>query len=196
VLQEGEFERVGGIKTIRVNVRVITATNRDLREEVENGRFREDLYYRLNVLPIEIPPLRERPEDIKQLMRHYVNEFNARFRKNVSVVPQAVMDTLIAYPWPGNVRELRNVVERAMVLADGDVLELTYPMGTRDRAPCQEAVPEVSIQTYDIAVKEFKKRLIATAVEKTGGNKAGAARILGIQPTYLSRLIRQFGLKI
>ena len=123
-LEERAFKRVGGAADIRVQVRVIAATNRDLEEEVKRGRFREDLYYRLNVMPVVMPSLRERPGDIPQLIAYYVDVFNREFRKHISRVAPSAMDRLKTYPWPGNVRELRNAVERAMLLAEGGELAL------------------------------------------------------------------------
>ena len=124
VLQEGEFERLGSPRTIKVNVRVIAATNRDLAEEVRKGRFREDLYYRLNVFPIRMPPLRERAEDIPLLVWAFLEEFSSRMGKKITQVPRATMEALQRHPWPGNVRELRNVIEHAAIITTGDTLRM------------------------------------------------------------------------
>ncbi len=124
VLQEREFERVGGSKTIRVDVRVVAATNRDLTKAVAEGKFRQDLYYRLNVFPVHLPPLRERPEDIPLLVHYFVARYAAKIGRQVSRVPREVMQRLVAYAWPGNIRELENVIERAMILSPGPGLVL------------------------------------------------------------------------
>ena len=126
VLQEGEFERLGSPRTIKVNVRVIAATNRDLAEEVRKGRFREDLYYRLNVFPIRVPPLRERPEDIPLLVWAFLEEFSSRMGKKITQVPRKTMEALQRHPWPGNVRELRNVIEHGAIITTGDTLRVPH----------------------------------------------------------------------
>ena len=139
-LEEKSFKRVGGSVDIRVDVRVVAATNRKLETEVKEGRFREDLYYRLNVLPIELPPLRARPGDMPLLVNYYVDAYNREFRKRVRGVEPSAMEALKAYGWPGNVRELRNVVERAMLLADGHDADLArLPGGVRRPAPPHRA---------------------------------------------------------
>src|SRR5262249_44643277 len=124
VLQEREFDRVGGTAPVRVDVRVIAATNRDLLQEVQEKKFREDLYYRLNVFPVRLPPLRERPDDIPLLVHYLTNKFMLRIGKRLQGVSRATMQRLVEYPWPGNVRELENVLERAVILATGDSLEI------------------------------------------------------------------------
>ena len=123
-LQESEFERVGGVRTIRVDVRLIAATNSDLKKEIAQGSFREDLYYRLNVVPIRLPSLRERASDIPLLGLHFIRNFNARLKKNIDGIEPAALARLTSYPWPGNIRELENVIERAVLFCDGDELHL------------------------------------------------------------------------
>jgi Nif-specific regulatory protein len=194
VLQEGEFERVGGVRTLKVNVRVIAATNRELERAVQEGRFREDLYYRLNVLPIHIPPLRQRREDVLPLVRHFIHLLNGKLGKSIDTIPRAVADALTAYDWPGNVRELMNVIERSMILSEGNVLELGTSLSPKTDPVCTTG-GGVVVRPYEIAVKDFKRELIVEAIRLCDGNKAAAARTLRIQPTYLSRLIRQFELK-
>src|SRR5687767_6542350 len=125
VLQESEFERVGGIKTIKVDVRLVTATNRDLAAELQTGGFREDLYYRLNVVPIHLPPLRDRREDIPLLVSHFITKFNDRLRKEITHIEPAAVDRLVSYNWPGNIRELENVIERTMLFCEGSVIRLS-----------------------------------------------------------------------
>ena len=127
VLQEQEFERLGGTRTIRVNVRLVAATNRDLAKMVAEGRFRSDLYYRLNVFPLALPPLRERPDDIPRLVRHFTQRFARRMGRRIESIPSATMDALVRYPWPGNVRELQNIIERAVILSPGPTLQVPSP---------------------------------------------------------------------
>ena len=127
MLQEQEFERLGGTRTIRVDVRLVAATNRDLARMVADGRFREDLYYRLNVFPVVLPPLRERRDDIPRLVRHFTQRFARRMGRRIETIPSAVMEALVRYPWPGNIRELQNVIERAVILSPGPSLQV--PLG-------------------------------------------------------------------
>src|SRR5262249_34395517 len=133
VLQEQEFERLGSTRTVRVDVRLVAATNRDLAQMAADGRFRSDLYYRLNVFPVVLPPLRQRPEDIPMLARHFTQRFARRMVRRIETIPGAVMDTLVASPWPGNVREMQNVIERAVILSPG--LSLQVPPGALQPAP-------------------------------------------------------------
>ena len=123
-MQEQEFERLGGTKTIKVDVRLVAATHRDLAKMVADGRFREDLYYRLNVFPLVLPPLRERRDDIPRLVRHFTQRFARRMGRRIETIPSAVMEALVRYPWPGNVRELQNVIERAVILSPGPSLQV------------------------------------------------------------------------
>src|SRR5262249_7162536 len=123
-LQEQEFERLGSTRTVRVDVRLVAATNQDLGKMVAEGRFRSDLYYRLNVFPVVLPPLRERSDDIPTLARHFTQQFARRMGRRIETIPAAVMDTLVQYPWPGNIRELQNVIERAVILTRGPALQI------------------------------------------------------------------------
>jgi formate hydrogenlyase transcriptional activator len=127
VLQQQEFERLGGTRTIRVDVRLVAATNRDLARMVADGRCRSDLYYRLNVFPVVLPPLRERPDDIPQLLRHFTQRFTRRMGRRIETIPTAVLDALVRYPWPGNIREMQNVIERVVILSPGPALQV--PLG-------------------------------------------------------------------
>jgi transcriptional regulator with GAF, ATPase, and Fis domain len=174
VLEAGEFERLGSPKTIKVNVRVIAATNRDLTEEIRKGRFREDLYYRLNVFPIRVPPLRERTEDIPVLVWTFLEEFSTRMGKKITQVPRKTMDALVRHPWPGNVRELRNVIEHGAILTTGDTLRL--PM-LEDAAPAGAPPPTLA---------DSERELILRALASTGwrvkGPK-GASAALGLNPS-------------
>jgi len=191
VLQEHEFERVGDTKTISVDCRIIAATNRDLVGLVEQERFREDLYYRLNVLPVFLPPLRERPDDIGLLVSHFIERYAESNSRSISGISNDALGYLKAYSWPGNVRELQNVIERAVVLAD------------RDRIGCEHLILNASdLRRQDIysgknlkdAVNIFKKHYIIRVLEKTGWKQTEASRILGIQRTYLSRLVKELNI--
>ena len=185
VLQEGEFERVGGTETRRVSVRVIAATNHDLQEAVEEQRFREDLYYRLNVFPIHIPPVRNRTEDIPPLVKHFVMKYASNMGKKIEAIPQATMKAMKAYRWPGNVREIQNVIERAVILCRGTHLQ----MG--------DWLPKPSIKsTKDdgLTLQETERRHIIKVLEMTGwrvSGEHGAAKILGIKPTTLEARMKK-----
>jgi len=188
VLEDGRFERVGSPKTISVNVRIIAATNRDLRQAVKEGTFRSDLFHRLNVFPIHLPPLRERTEDIPQLIWAFVEAFGKRMGKSIKSIPRKVMQQLQEYSWPGNVRELRNIVERAMILADHDVLEIELPPETGD------GVKSSSLA----ALKEQERDQILRVLQETGWRVRGphgAAEILGIKPTTLEARMARFGIR-
>jgi formate hydrogenlyase transcriptional activator len=190
VLQEGEFERVGGVQTLKVNVRVVAATNQDLEKAVESGRFRADLYYRLNVFPIAVPPLRERREDIPVLARHLVIRNAARLGKRIDEVRKRDLEALVAYGWPGNVRELENVVERAVILTRGPALELG------DCMPVAAPAPPRSCGMPTLA--EVEHVHIIEALQSTRGRVSGprgAARLLGIKPTTLEARIRRLGIQ-
>ena len=192
VLQEREFERVGGTHPIKVNIRLLAATNRDLQEAVKKGEFRQDLYFRLAVVKITVPPLRERREDIPMLTRHFVQKQAMRCRVKAKPISREVMATLVNYDWPGNVRELENAIERALVMGSSDMVLLEdLPESLLE----QTAPDEVTEGKYHATVKEHKKRLILDAVEQTGGNYVEAAAILGVHPNYLHRLIRNLQLK-
>jgi transcriptional regulator with GAF, ATPase, and Fis domain len=192
VLQEREFERVGGTHPIRVDIRLVAATNRDLSEAVRNGEFRQDLYYRLAVVKMTMPPLRERKEDIPVLARHFVKKYAKRCKVKPRPVSREAMACLMNYDWPGNVRELENAIERALVLGSSDtVLAEDLPESLLEQAP----EPEMSEAKYHSSVKELKKRLILDAVEQTRGNYMEAAKILGVHPNYLHRLIRNLNMK-
>ena len=200
VLQEREFERVGGRETIKVDVRVISATNRDLEAMVERGEFRRDLYYRLNVFPIYVPPLRERVEDIPRLVEHFLEKFSRVVRKRITRVSPEAMKILMSYPWPGNVRELENVIERALIVAQGDVLtpeclELGSGLGG-------SKVVDVLAPTQQLTAKSLAERLqseeqsaIVAAIEASGGNIAAAARALGMNRSTLYYRLRKYGLE-
>lgn len=198
VLQEQELERVGDTRTRKINVRVIAATNRDLKREVEAHRFRQDLFYRLSVFPIEVPPLRERRDDIQPLVAHFVQQSARRLNCPTPKVTQAALDQLIAYDWPGNVRELQNAVERAVILAAGGQLRIelteakTPASHTRARPPIQSG-----LLTRD-ELKRHERESIAAALDQSGGKVSGpggAAELLGMKPTTLASRIQALGLK-
>ncbi len=192
VLQEREFERVGGTHPIKVDIRIIAATNSNLQQAVHEGRFRQDLYYRLAVLKITMPTLRDRRDDIPMLVRHFVQKHAKRCRVRPRPVSREALACLVNYDWPGNVRELENAIERALVLGSSDIiLPEDLPESLLERPP----LPEMTEAKYHAAIKELKKQLILDAVEQTQGSYADAARILGVHPNYLHRLIRNLELK-
>jgi Nif-specific regulatory protein len=192
VLQEREFERVGGTRTIKLNVRLITATNRDLEEEVKKGRFREDLFYRLNVVSLRMPALRERREDIPLLASYFAAKFAQRSNRSVLGVSPPARTCLANYDWPGNVRELENAIERAVVLGSSDmILPEDLPEAVLERA---ESVG-VSMTAFHDALREAKKQLILNAFEQAQGSYTDAAKLLGLHPNYLHRLIRNLNMK-
>jgi transcriptional regulator with GAF, ATPase, and Fis domain len=192
VLQEREFERVGGTHSIKVDIRLIAATNRELTEAVRKGQFRQDLYYRLAVVRLTMPPLRERREDIPMLTRHFLQKYAKRSKVKPKPVSREAMSALVHYEWPGNVRELENAIERALVMGSSDAVLLEdLPESLLE----QESPAELHEGKYHASVKELKKQLIADAVEQTHGNYVEAAAILGVHANYLHRLIRNLGLK-
>jgi two-component system response regulator AtoC len=191
VLQENEIRMVGDSKSTKIDVRVIAATAKDLEEEVRKGTFREDLFYRLNVLTIKIPPLRDRSEDIPLLCEHFIKRFNTTLEKNIKGIAPAAMSRLLEYNWPGNVRELENAIERAAVLAEEDALLLPehFPVELGKRV--QEGQMDEIFDGHSIkaARKRMEKKLITKALKKTGGNRTQAARLLEIShPSLLSKI--------
>jgi formate hydrogenlyase transcriptional activator len=189
VLQERTIERVGGHTPIPVDVRLIAATHQDLALVVQDGRFRADLFYRLNVFPIQVPPLRERPEDIAGLVRHFVHQFNRRLGKRVTTIEPESLRLLTAYPWPGNVRELENLVERAMIVATGDVLMIEA--NWLPTVPPSESVPAPA------GLRDLERRSILDALHRSRGRiygPHGAAALLGIKPTTLYGKMRRHGI--
>jgi two-component system response regulator HydG len=185
VLQEGEFERVGGTKTIRVDVRIVTATNQDLGQMVREKRFREDLYYRLNVITTNVPPLRERREDIRVLAQHFLRVYAAKNNRKLDGLSDEAVRRLEAYAWPGNVRELENVIERGVVLARGSIMELTdLPEEIVGATPLPEGVLSVRIGT---SLAEVERRLLEETLRATKGNRTLTAKLLGIDPKTVYR---------
>jgi two-component system, NtrC family, response regulator AtoC len=190
-LEEKAFKRVGGAADIRVDVRVVAATNRNLEEEVAKGRFRSDLFYRLNVLPVSLPPLRSHPEDIPLLVEYFIDVFNAEFRKRVLGASPATYAVLQRYGWPGNVRELRNVVERAMLLSDSDRLE------ARDFSALTAAASsggEIELPPNGVDLEQLERNLVIQALRRAGGNQTRAAALLGLNRDQIRYRIDKFGL--
>jgi Nif-specific regulatory protein len=193
VLQEGEFERVGGIRSIRSNVRVIAATNRDLKQALKCGGLREDLYYRLNVVQLTVPPLRERRDDILLLANYFISKHSEKCKRVVTGLSDAARSCLLQYDWPGNVRELENAIEHAIVLGSSEHVEV-------EDLPDQVMETAVSLENqssidYQSLVQNAKRQILLNAIESTNGNYSAAARLLGIHPKNLHRLIRSAGLR-
>ena len=192
VLQEREFERVGGTRAIKVDIRLITATNRNLEESISQGTFRQDLYYRLNVVSLEMPPLRERHEDIPLLANYFAAKYAEKCNRKISGISAEAQARLVGYDWPGNVRELENAIERAVVLGATDrILLEDLPESVLESEPAATA-PGTK---YHEAVAETKKQIILSAMQQAKGNYTEAAKLLGVHPNYLHRLIRNLNLK-
>ncbi len=197
VLQQQEFERVGGLHTIKVDVRIITATNKDLEAEVKAGRFREDLFYRLNVVPIHLPPLRERRDDIDLLVKFFLAQFNEKLGKGILGVSPDTMQALRSYSWPGNIRQLENALERMVLMADGPMLE-TGDLPDELAAATGHAFDETTAGFKEIVrrkTQNLERDLIEKALEETGGNVTRAAEKLGLSRKGLQLKIKELGLK-
>jgi transcriptional regulator with GAF, ATPase, and Fis domain len=202
-LQEGEFERVGGTQTLKVDVRIIAATNRDLRLAVKEGRFRSDLYYRLNVFPIEMPALRDRREDVPLLVWHFVEKLAANSGKTFDAIPRPLMDALSDYDWPGNIRELRNVVERAIVLSPGPVLRVDEAFGTgtlqmRSAPGSETHSPDANRGGSSASLKTAERAHITRVLEDRGWKvrgDGGAAEALGLKESSLRYRMKKLGIK-
>jgi DNA-binding NtrC family response regulator len=197
-MQEREFMRLGGMETIKVDVRIIAATNVDLRRMVEDGRFREDLYYRLNVISIELPPLRDRKSDIPPLVQHFLHKYGEEnVRPGLELAPEA-LDLMMEYDWPGNVRELENVIERAVVLTNGPRIGTDLIPDHVRKTPAFQ-IPEVNLPPEGISFKDvitdFEKRLIETTLEAAGGVQKRAAELLHIKPTTLNEMIKRYDIR-
>ena len=191
-LQEREFDRVGGRDPIRVNVRIVAATNRDLEAAVKENRFREDLYHRLNVIPIILPPLRERKADIAPLAEYFLRRYAAESKKQFTEVTEDALAKLSAFHWPGNVRELANVIERAVVLSGGSTLTVN---DLPSRIVAAALVDQNDNRTYRAAMESMRRALVAQALSQTDGNRAAAAKALGLHEKYFLRLIKTLGIK-
>ena len=202
-LQEREFERIGGTRAIRVDVRIIAATNRDLQAAMKQGNFREDLYYRLNVVPIKLPPLREHKEDIPELARFFADRFaNETKRPAVDLIDSA-LSKLMAYDWPGNVRELANIIERAVVLGQDPAIqaqdlaaEIVNSQRTPASGPRSDYNGEVCLdgKTINEVIEQTERRMIHEALSKVAGNKQRAARLLGLSRQGLLKKLKRFGI--
>jgi DNA-binding NtrC family response regulator len=192
-LEEKTFKRVGGAVDIKVDVRVVAATNRNLQEEVKQGRFREDLFYRLNVLPIPLPALRDRAEDIPRLVEFYLDVYNTEFKKRVRGVSPEAMQQLQRYPWPGNIRELRNAVERAMLLSE------SLTLGAEDfpgaSAGAMRLGDKVELPASGLDLEELERSLVVQALERTGWNQTKAAALLGLNRDQIRYRVEKFQLE-
>jgi len=187
------FKRVGGVKDIKVDVRIIAATNRNLEEYIKEKKFREDLFFRLNVIPIHVPPLRERKEDIPLLIEHFISQYNKKFKKNINGLDESALEFVMSYPWPGNIRELRNTIERAVLLETEPVIRkeslflnknFLIPEQSED-----EAIPE------SLNLEEVEKQLLIKALQEAKGNKSLAARLLGITRDTLRYRMKKYGIE-
>ncbi len=194
VLQEKSFERVGGTETLCVDVRVIAATNRDIASAMQQGQFREDLYYRLNVFQIHMPPLRERKEDIPLLAQHFVEKFRPTYL--VNKISPAAMELLVRYHWPGNIRELQNVIERAAIICQGNEILPEHLPKELLAAQKTTAGPVINFPDQGISLEEVEKELILKALEKTGGNQTRAAQLLGITRSALLYRSQKYGINL
>jgi DNA-binding NtrC family response regulator len=187
-LQEREFERVGGSQLIRVDVRIIAATNRDLDAAIKQGKFREDLYYRINVVPLTLPPLRERRDDIPELAQHFLHRFAAESQRNFTEISAPALEKLVAYQWPGNVREFANIIERAIVLG-------APPVIVPEDLPLEVLVTQPQTQTgnalnYHDSIEEYRREVVRQALQQTQGNRSAAAKLLGLDRSYFQKLLK------
>jgi two-component system nitrogen regulation response regulator NtrX len=204
VLEGQEFQRVGGTKTLRADVRVVAASNKNLAAEIRKGTFREDLYYRLNVIPLEVPPLRERWDDIPLLVRHFLKEFSMEYGQKPKTIDDQALALFSAYPWPGNVRELRNIIERLLIMAPGPVLGASDvpPPVNPGKQPRQSAGGEAAARTGDSQVSlkaaraEFEREFITRKLREWGGNVSRTADAIGVERSNLHRKIKAFRIEI
>lgn len=197
ILEDRTFKRVGGVKDIQVDVRVISATNQDVKKLMIDGKFRKDLYYRLQVVPVYLPPLRERKEDILPLARHFIETFNTEFHKNVKEISEKAREFLVRYDWPGNVRELKNVIERAMILENEDILLLEHLPIELVSGNMPAAVPSaigINIPKEGMSLEKVEEELVKQALAVAGGNQSKAADLLGVQRDAFRRRMKKFGL--
>ncbi len=196
VLQEKEFERLGGVETIRVDIRLIVATNKNLEREVQEKQFREDLYYRLNVIPVFLPALRERREDLPLLVQHFLEKSNCENGKQVKRVSDEAWEYIMNYSWPGNIREVENAIERAVIMCQGDVIGREhFPFDLKANIkPIDNGLVIEEPQDLPTAIEGLEKRLLSRALEKTAGNKRKAARLLGVTERILGYKVRRYSL--
>jgi two-component system response regulator HydG len=193
VLQEKEFDPLGSVQTLKVDVRVIAATNKDLDQEVKKGRFREDLFYRLNVIPIHLPPLRERKEDIPDLANHFLSQYREKNKKEIKEFSPKALDLLIRYEWPGNIRELENCIERAVIVARGELIAPVDLPPSIQNLPAGKGDSEILFPA-GISLQEAEKALILKTLEDAGGNRSRAAEILGINRRTLQMKLKEYGM--
>ncbi|MCL5019804.1 MAG: sigma-54 dependent transcriptional regulator [Patescibacteria group bacterium] len=194
VLQEKEFERVGGEKTLTVDVRVIAATHKNLKKEIEDKKFREDLYYRLHIIPIELPPLRERKEDITDLVHHFIKKISKELQKPDLLIEDTVIEFMKQYHWPGNIRELENAIERAAVLCETSVMSLNdFAFLNHDRYQITAAEAPHPMDLNE-NITQLEKDLIEKALRETGNNKTEASRVLGIKTSTLYYKMEKYGI--
>jgi two-component system, NtrC family, response regulator AtoC len=198
VLEDQTFRRLGGLKDIKLDLRVVAATNKNLREAVKEGAFRQDLYFRLNVIQILIPPLRDRTEDIVPLTRFFIEHYNRKFKRNIEGVTDAAAKLLLYHDWPGNVRELRNAIERAMILEDSALITpLSLPIAiSRPDPGAPIAIPvNLEIPTDGLSLEDNERGLLVRALEKTSGNQTQAARLLRVTRDTLRYKMKKFNLR-
>jgi len=200
VLEEQCFRRLGGLKDIHLDLRVVAATNKNLREAVQEGAFRQDLYFRLNVIHITIPSLRERPDDILPLAEFFIHHYNRKFKRQIKGLSDEARRMLLAHDWPGNVRELRNAIERAMILEESSVIRPgSLPMAINPApasvATSRPALPSPGFSDVGLSLEENEKQLILRALEKTGGNQTQAAKLLKITRDTLRYKMKKFKLR-
>jgi Nif-specific regulatory protein len=192
VLQEREFERLGGVDTIKVNVRLIVATNKDLEEAIKRSQFREDLYYRLNVFTIFMPPLRERKPDVLLLAEHFVEKFEREHGKSIKRISTPAIDMLTSYHWPGNVRELENVIERAVLICDSNVIHGHHLPPSLQTAEGSDTVTRLSLTS---AIEAYERDLIQDALKTARGNRAKAAKLLDSTERIIGYKVKKYGLR-
>jgi DNA-binding NtrC family response regulator len=198
VLQDHEFERVGGTRPISTDIRVLAATNRDLDEAVQAGRFRADLFYRLNVIRIVLPPLHDRPEDVPALAQHFMARYAAETKRPVRRIASEALDLLEQYHWPGNVRELANTIERAVVLCSGETItaaDLALP-GTHLRSRPQDPIPAGEADGFYEQINAYRRQVLVNALRRTNGNQTQAAKLLGLHRTYFLRLLQKLNIRV
>jgi two-component system nitrogen regulation response regulator NtrX len=204
VLEGQEFQRVGGTKTLKADVRVVAASNKNLPDEIRKGAFREDLYYRLNVIPLDVPPLRERTDDIPRLVRHFLQEFSNEYGQKPKAIEDEALALFVRYPWPGNVRELRNFIERLIIMVPGPVLtvrDVPPPVSGPQQAGRPQgdggsARPRPQLATLKDARAEFEREFIAQKLRENGGNVSKTADAIGVERSNLHRKIKALGIEM
>jgi DNA-binding NtrC family response regulator len=195
-LEERGFKRVGGTQDIHVDVRIIASTGANLEQAVTEGRYRKDLYYRLKVIPIYLPPLRERPEDIPLLVKYFIDHFNREFKKNTRGVTHAAMQALMEYPWPGNIRELRNLIERVMILENKEMIDLSdLPREIHAEEAHQPVEQAFILPPGGVVLEDVERSLLEQALQRTGGNQTRAAKLLGLSRDTLRYRLKKFELE-